>query len=52
MDDPPAIFLAWSVRARAISNRFVVPPPEAGRDVIGTLRLWKPAAGVAQASQN
>lgn len=52
MDDPPAIFLAWQVRARAISNRFVVPPPEAGRDVIGTLRVWKPAAGSAQASRN
>jgi peptide/nickel transport system substrate-binding protein len=52
MDDPPAIFLAWSVRARAVSNQFVVPPPEAGRDVIGTLRVWKPAAGSAQASRN
>ena len=38
MDDPPAIFLAWSERARAVSNRFVVPPPEAGRDVLSTLR--------------
>jgi peptide/nickel transport system substrate-binding protein len=52
MDDPPAIFLAWSVRARAISNRFVVPPPKAGVDVISTLRVWKPAAGSAQASRN
>jgi ABC-type transport system substrate-binding protein len=52
MDDPPAIFLAWQVRARAISNRFVVPPPGAGRDVLGTLRMWKPAAGSAQTSRN
>jgi len=52
MDNPPAIFLAWQVRARAISNRFVVPQPEAGRDVIGTLRVWKPAAGVARGAQN
>ena len=52
MDNPPAIFLAWSVRARAVSNRFVVPPPKAGVDVISTLRVWKPAAGAAQASQN
>jgi ABC-type transport system substrate-binding protein len=42
-DDPPAIFLAWNQRARAVSNRFVVPPPEPGRDIMSTLRLWKPA---------
>ena len=30
IDDPPAIFLAWSERARAVSNRFVVPPTEPG----------------------
>jgi len=52
MDDPPAIFLAWSVRARAITNRFVVPPPDAGRDVMSTFRVWKPAAGSAQTSRN
>ena len=42
LDDPPAIFLAWSERARAISKRFAVPPPENGRDVISTIRLWSP----------
>jgi peptide/nickel transport system substrate-binding protein len=52
MDDPPAIFLAWSVRARAVSNRFVVPPPKAGLDVMSTFRVWKPAAGSAQPSRN
>ena len=53
MDDPPAIFLAWSVRARAVSNRFVVPPAEPGRDVSNTLRLWKPASTAQQqASRN
>ena len=41
MDDPPAIFLAWSVRARAVNKRFVVSVEE-GRDILGTLRLWKP----------
>ena len=41
MDDPPAIFLAWSVRARAVNKRFVVHVEE-GRDILGTLRLWKP----------
>jgi len=43
IDDPPAIFLAWSQRARAVSTRFEVPV-EPGRDVLGTLRLWRPAA--------
>jgi len=43
IDDPPAIFLAWSQRARAVSSRFEVPV-EPGRDVLGTLRLWRPAA--------
>ncbi len=51
VDDPPAIFLAWSVRARAITNRFVVPPPEPGREILSNLRLWKPA-DKRQASQN
>ncbi len=41
IDDPPAIFLAWSVRARAVNNRFAVHVEE-GRDILGTLRLWKP----------
>jgi peptide/nickel transport system substrate-binding protein len=43
IDDPPAIFLAWSQRARAVSTRFEVPV-EPGRDVLATLRLWRPAA--------
>jgi ABC-type transport system substrate-binding protein len=43
-NDPPAIFLAWSERARAVSKRFVVPNAEPGRDILSTLRLWKPAA--------
>jgi peptide/nickel transport system substrate-binding protein len=42
VDDPPAIFLAWSERARAVSTRFEVPV-EAGRDILSTLRLWRPA---------
>jgi ABC-type transport system substrate-binding protein len=44
VDDPPAVFLAWSVRARALSKRFIVPPTEPGRDILGTLRLWMPAS--------
>ncbi len=52
-EDPPAIFLAWSVRARAVSNRFVVPPAESGRDIMSTLRLWKPTNDArSQTSRN
>jgi peptide/nickel transport system substrate-binding protein len=51
-NDPPAIFLAWSERARAVSKRFVVPTAEPGRDILSTLRLWKPASGSQNAGQN
>jgi peptide/nickel transport system substrate-binding protein len=52
MNDPPAIFLAWSQRVRAVSNRFVVPVPEPGRDILSNLRLWKPTTAAQQASRN
>jgi peptide/nickel transport system substrate-binding protein len=52
MDDPPAIFLAWSERARAVSRRFIVPAAEPGRDILSTLRLWKPVGDAKQASRN
>jgi len=42
LDDPPAIFLAWGERVRAVSKRFDVPPLEPGRDVLATIRLWNP----------
>jgi peptide/nickel transport system substrate-binding protein len=51
-DDPPAIFLAWIERARAVSKRFVVPPAEPGRDILGTMRLWKPTTDARQATRN
>jgi len=51
MDDPAAVFLAWSVRARAISKRFDVQAEE-GRDVLSTIRLWKPAGISQRASRN
>jgi len=51
IDDPPAIFLAWTVRARAVSNRFDVPAEE-GRDVLSTIRLWKPTAAADHATRN
>jgi peptide/nickel transport system substrate-binding protein len=50
-DDPPGVFLAWQERARAVSKRFSVPS-EPGRDILGTLRLWKPAGNFRQASRN
>jgi ABC-type transport system substrate-binding protein len=52
MDDPPAIFLAWPVRARAVSKRFTVPAPEPGRDIVATLRLWKQVTEAPRMSHN
>jgi peptide/nickel transport system substrate-binding protein len=52
VDDPPAIFLAWPIQARAVSNDFVVPTAESGRDVLSTLRLWRPAADNRHAKPN
>lgn len=51
-DDPAAIFLAWSERARAVSRRFAVPAPEPGADVLRTLRLWTPRNDDRLASRN
>lgn len=44
--DPPAIFLAWTERARAVSTDFQVPV-EPGRDPLGTLRLWRPVGSLS-----
>jgi len=49
--DPPAIFLAWSQQSRAVSKRFAVQPEE-GRDVLSTIRLWKPSTVDTRASRN
>jgi hypothetical protein len=43
LEDPPAIFLAWGERARAVSSRFIVEGEESGVDIVGTLRLWREA---------
>lgn len=51
VDDPPAIFLAWSERARAVSTRFDVHV-EPGRDVLNTLRLWRPLTEPKATSHN
>lgn len=50
-EDPPAIFVAWSERARAVSTRFAVPY-EPGRDILGGLRLWRPSAVLHDASEH
>ena len=42
LDDPPAIFLAWSQRTRAVNRRFNVPV-EPGRDPVSTFWKWAPA---------
>lgn len=49
--DPPAIFLAWSERARAVSSRFDVAV-DRGPDVWTTLRLWRPSADHQFSSRN
>jgi hypothetical protein len=49
--DPPAIFLAWSERARAVNLRFNVAA-EPGHDILNTLRLWRPVGGDKIASRN
>jgi peptide/nickel transport system substrate-binding protein len=38
-DDPPALFLIWNERTRAISRRFNVPG-DGSRDPLYTLRMW------------
>jgi len=52
VDDPPAVFLSWSVRARAVSTRFAVPAAEPGREVLSTLRLWQPSVEEKRANRN
>ncbi len=52
VDDPPEVFLVWGERARAVSRRFEVTLPEGGRDVLNTLRLWRPATVQQVAGRN
>jgi len=51
VDDPPAIFLAWGERARAVSTRFQVPA-ETGRDILNAIRLFRPVVGDDATSRN
>jgi len=50
--DPPAIFLTWRERARAVSRRFHVPAVPPGTDVFTTVRSWTPVARVGAVSTN
>lgn len=50
-NDPPAIFLAWDERARAVSNRFAVVA-EPGTDILDSLRLWRPVEPRSGADKN
>ena len=47
----PAIFLAWSERARAVNRRFDVAA-EPGRDILTTLRLWRPTNDLQYVDRN
>ena len=49
--DPPAIFLAWGERARAVNRRFDVAA-EPGRDILPTLRLWRPINDLQYVGRN
>jgi hypothetical protein len=43
-DDPPAVFISWDERSRAVTQQFEVPT-EPGEDVFATavLSRWVPA---------
>jgi peptide/nickel transport system substrate-binding protein len=51
VEDPPAIFLVWRERARAVSARFQVPA-KPHDDVLGSLHLWRPATDQLAARRN
>jgi peptide/nickel transport system substrate-binding protein len=49
--NPPGIFLAWSERTRAVNRRFDVAA-EPGRDILTTLRSWRPATDLQSVGRN
>ena len=51
VDDPPAVFLAWGERARAVNRRFEVAA-ERDRDPLTTLRLWRPTTDLQYVDKN
>jgi len=50
-EDPPAIFLAWGDRSRAVSKSFEVQT-QPGRDVLGTLSSWRPLSDNRNATRH
>lgn len=50
-DDPPAVFLAWGDRSRALSRRFELQVDK-GSDIIASLRLLRPTADKGSATHN
>jgi hypothetical protein len=48
-EDPPALFLAWNERARAVRRTFTVHQ-ESGRDPLTTLWRWTPEPFMQRAS--
>ena len=52
VDDPPAIFLAWSERARAVSSGSTCRCRAGPRYPVATLRLWQPVTEAPRASRN
>jgi peptide/nickel transport system substrate-binding protein len=51
VNDPPAVFLAWGERARAVSRRFDIPV-ERTHDIMFTLRQWRPTNDEKAANRN
>jgi peptide/nickel transport system substrate-binding protein len=51
INDPPGIFLVWPERARAVSSRFQVLV-DPGRDILTTIRMWRPVGAEKTASRN
>ncbi|MGE3512625.1 MAG: ABC transporter substrate-binding protein [Vicinamibacterales bacterium] len=49
--DPPALFLAWGQRARAVSTAFDVQV-EPLRDPLATLRFWRPSTSSSASATN
>jgi peptide/nickel transport system substrate-binding protein len=47
--DPPALFLTWNTRARAIHGHIAVP--DSGRDPLTTLWQWQPDSGTFAAAE-
>jgi ABC-type transport system substrate-binding protein len=51
-EDPPAAFLVRPETARAVNDSFVLPADiKEGRDIAGTLWLWKPRGAAARAAR-